>query len=185
MLRWRSRCHAGDDGDHDGASEMEITSTRWWWPYHITYIDCMWCLSFYASYLALIDGSNIRWSLTKLSRSVLPEYAPLPKFVVPRPHRIITWCLGTTNCSNGAYSGRALIPLKFSERSSYNDTAVLSKIRCIKDKHHMQSKICDMIWSSSSRAFDLHLQSIVMISIVTGLTPWSPSLCRGRLANYC
>ena len=28
MLRWRSRCHAGDDGDHDGTSEMEITSTR-------------------------------------------------------------------------------------------------------------------------------------------------------------
>ena len=22
------RCRAGDDGDHDGASEMEITSTR-------------------------------------------------------------------------------------------------------------------------------------------------------------
>ena len=46
MLRWWSRCRAGDDGDHDGASKMEITSTRWWWPYHITYIDCMWCLSF-------------------------------------------------------------------------------------------------------------------------------------------
>ena len=28
MLRWRSRCRADDDGDHDGASEMEITSTR-------------------------------------------------------------------------------------------------------------------------------------------------------------
>ena len=42
MLRWRSRCQTGDDGDHDGASEIEITSTRWWWPYHITYIDCMW-----------------------------------------------------------------------------------------------------------------------------------------------
>ena len=28
MLRWRSRCRACDDGDHDGASEMEITSTR-------------------------------------------------------------------------------------------------------------------------------------------------------------
>ena len=28
MLRWRSRRRAGDDGDHDGASEMEITSTR-------------------------------------------------------------------------------------------------------------------------------------------------------------
>ena len=89
MLRWRSRCHAGDGGDHDGASEMEITSTRWWWPYRITYIDCMWCLSFYASYLALIDGSIIRWSLTKLSRSVLPEYAPLRKFFVLRHHVMI------------------------------------------------------------------------------------------------
>ena len=28
MLRWRSRCQAGDDGDHDGALEMEINGTR-------------------------------------------------------------------------------------------------------------------------------------------------------------
>ena len=28
MLRWRSRCHAGDDDDHDGASEMEITKHK-------------------------------------------------------------------------------------------------------------------------------------------------------------
>ena len=28
LRRWRSRCCAGDDGDHDGALEMEITSTR-------------------------------------------------------------------------------------------------------------------------------------------------------------
>ena len=27
-LRWRSRCQAGDDGDHDDALEMEIKSTR-------------------------------------------------------------------------------------------------------------------------------------------------------------
>ena len=27
-LRWRSRCHAGDDGDHDDVSLMEIMSTR-------------------------------------------------------------------------------------------------------------------------------------------------------------
>ena len=26
--RWRSRCHASDDGDHDDASVMEIISTR-------------------------------------------------------------------------------------------------------------------------------------------------------------
>ena len=31
--------------------------------------------------------------------------------------------------------------LKFSKGSSYNATAVLRKIRCVKDKHHMQSKI--------------------------------------------
>src|SRR5215216_5965072 len=30
--------------------------------------------------------------------------------------------------------------LKFSKGSSYNATINLSKIRCIKDKHHMQSK---------------------------------------------
>ena len=28
MLRWRTRCRAGDDGDHDDASVMEIMSTR-------------------------------------------------------------------------------------------------------------------------------------------------------------
>ena len=90
MLRWRSRCRAGDDGDHDGASEMVITSTRWRWPYHITYIDCMWCFIFYASYLALIDGSIIRWSLTKFQGiSVLPEYALLLQFVVLRHHVMI------------------------------------------------------------------------------------------------
>ena len=27
-LRWRPRCQAGDDGDHDGALEMEIKGTR-------------------------------------------------------------------------------------------------------------------------------------------------------------
>ena len=28
MQRWRSRCRAGDDGDHDDALEMDIKSTR-------------------------------------------------------------------------------------------------------------------------------------------------------------
>ena len=27
-VRWRSRCQAGEDGDHDGALEMEINGTR-------------------------------------------------------------------------------------------------------------------------------------------------------------
>ena len=45
---------------------------------------------FYASYLALIYASIIRWSLTKFQgTSVLPEYAALWKFVVPRHHVMI------------------------------------------------------------------------------------------------
>ena len=28
MQRWRSRCRAGDDGDHDDALEMEIKGKR-------------------------------------------------------------------------------------------------------------------------------------------------------------
>ena len=56
--------------------------------------------------------------------------------------------------------------LKFSERSSYNATAVLSKIRCIKDKHHMQSKY--VTWYG-------HHHLVLLISIITGSTLWSPS----------
>ena len=42
---------------------------------------------------------------------------------------------------NGAYSGRTLIPWNLLKGSSYNATAVLSKIRCIKDNHrHIKSK---------------------------------------------
>ena len=65
--------------------------------------------------------------------------------------------------------------LKFSERSSYNATVNQSKIRCIKDKTSHAINISDMIWPSSSCACDLHLRSTVMITIVTGATPWSPS----------
>ena len=53
--------------------------------------------------------------------------------------------------------------LKFSERSSYNATAVLSKIRCIKDKHHMQSKY--VTWYG-------HHHLVLMISI-TEASSWS------------
>ena len=55
--------------------------------------------------------------------------------------------------------------LKFSKGSSYNATAVLSKIRCIKDKHHMQSKY--VTWYG-------HHHLVLLISI-TKATSWSPS----------
>ena len=55
--------------------------------------------------------------------------------------------------------------LKFSERSSYKATVELSKIRCIKDKHHMQSKY--VIWYGHH-----HLAPLISISKVPS---WSPS----------
>ena len=90
MLRRISRCRAGDDGDHDGASEMVITSTKWWWQYHITYIDCMWCLSF--MHLVLLSTIVALWDdpLLKFQGiSVLPKYAPLRQFFVLRHHVMI------------------------------------------------------------------------------------------------
>ena len=77
--RWRSwRCFG--DGDQRHKMMMAISC-------HIFWLHVM--LILYASYLALFDGSIIRWSLTKLSRSVLPEYAPLRKFFVLRHHVMI------------------------------------------------------------------------------------------------
>ena len=76
---WSRRCFG--DGDHKHKMMMAIS-------YHLYWLHVMFI--FYASYLALIDGSIIRWSLTKFQdKSVLPEYAPLPKFVVPRHHVMI------------------------------------------------------------------------------------------------
>ena len=76
---WSRRCF--EDGDHKHKMMMAIS-------YHLYWLHVMFI--FYASYLALIDGSIIRWSLTKFQdKSVLPEYAPLPKFVVPKHHVMI------------------------------------------------------------------------------------------------
>ena len=50
LLRWRSRCHAGDDGDHDGALEMEIKRHKMMMAIscHIFSLHVMFM--FYASY---------------------------------------------------------------------------------------------------------------------------------------
>ena len=58
--------------------------------------------------------------------------------------------------------------LKFSEGSSYNATAVLSKIRCIKDKHHMQSKY--VTWYGHH-----HLVLVISISEAPSWFPSSPA----------
>ena len=80
--------------------------------------------------------------------------------------------------------------LKFTERSSYNTTIELRKIRCIKDKHHMKS--ISVIWYGHH-----HLVPLISISKVPS---WSHRhrhdtmisiilifinvLSHGRLANY-
>lgn len=69
------------------------------------------------------------------------------------------------NFSNGAYSGRTLLSWNLVKGSSYNATVVLSKIRCIKDKHHMQSKY--VTWYG-------HHHLVLLISI-SKASSWSPS----------
>ena len=92
--------------DNDTSMEIKVSSRWQWWSwrcfgdgdqrhkmvmaisYHLYWLHLMFIL--YASYSALIDGSIIRWSLTKFQGTrVLPEYAPLPKFIVPRHHVMI------------------------------------------------------------------------------------------------
>ena len=56
--------------------------------------------------------------------------------VITPDHHVVSW---HDELSQRCILGENTCTLKFSERSSYNATVVLSKIRCIKDKHHMQS----------------------------------------------
>ena len=92
--------------DNDASMEIKVSSRWRWWSrwcfgdgdqrhkmmmaisYHLYWLHVMFIL--YASYSALIDGIIIRWSLTKFQGiSVLPVYAPLLQFVVPRHHVMI------------------------------------------------------------------------------------------------
>ena len=75
--------------------------------------------------------------------------------VVSQQDELSQWCILREN----TYT------LKFSEGSSYNATAVLSKIRCIKHKHHMQSKY--VTWYG-------HHHLVLLISI-SKASSWSPS----------
>ena len=75
--------------------------------------------------------------------------------VVSRHDELSQWCILRENTCT----------LKFIKGSSYNAIDVLRKIRCIKDKHHMQSKY--VTWY-------VHHHLVLMIS-TTEASPWSPS----------
>ena len=78
--RWISwRCFG--DGDEGHKMMMAISCHIFW--LHVMFI-------FYASYFAYYGGSIRRWSLTKSQGiSVLPKYAPLLQFIMPRYHVMI------------------------------------------------------------------------------------------------
>ena len=123
-----------------------------------------WWTSLCWSYLLYDSRSTFR---SQCSEGI-SAYARLVKFN-PSILHVQNW-LAPVVCERRAYhtwssrgvSARRTVAMVHTQGE--HATAVLSKIRCIKDKHHMQSKICDMIWPSSSCAFDLHLQRIVMVS---------------------
>ena len=52
MLRWRSRCRAGDEGDHHGALEMEIKKHKMMMAISCHIFSLHMMFIFYASYFA-------------------------------------------------------------------------------------------------------------------------------------
>ena len=83
LRRWRSRARCFGDGDHKHKMMMAIS-------YHLYWLHVM--LILYASYLALIDGSIIRWSLTKISRQKCSPWvctiAKVLRAETPRVNRV-------------------------------------------------------------------------------------------------
>ena len=117
-------------------------------------------------YLHMLGSSSLTQVFSTCKASLHPLYVNV-ELITPDHHVVSRHDELSQRCilRENTYT------LKFSGGSSYNATAVLRKIRCIKDKTLHAIKICDMIWPSSSYAHDLHHGSNVMISIVTGLTP--------------
>ena len=111
-------------------------------------------------------------------------HARLVKFNPSIPH--VQNCLAPIVCERRTYHTRSHVvsqhdelsqrcilrdntyTLNFSKGSSYNATVVLSKIRCIKDKHHMQSNYVK--WYGHH-----HLVPLIFISKVPSWSPSSPA----------
>ena len=131
-------------------------------------------------YLHMLGSSSLTWVFCMCKTGLHPLYVNVELItpdhhVVSRHDELSQWCILREN----TYTS------KFSKGSSYNATVVLSKIRCIKDKHQMQLKY--VTWYG-------HHHLVPLISIFKAPS-WSPSslawhldlhrsvLC--CLANYC
>ena len=99
--------------------------------------------------MLIISTIDSRLTFRSHCSEAIYAYARLIKFN-PSILRVQNW-LAPVVCERRAYHTRssrgvsarrtvATVTLKFSKGSSYNAIVILRKIRCIKDKHHMQSK---------------------------------------------
>ena len=152
-----------------------------------------WWTSLCWSYLLYYSRSTFRSQCSE----AISAYARLVKFNPSIPH--VQNCLAPviyerrayhTRSSRGVSARRTVatvhtqgehLYLEIYERSSYNATVNQSKIRCIKDKHHMQSKY--VTWYGHH-----HLAPLISISKVLSwslISTTQPSSCRRCWASKC
>ena len=114
-------------------------------------------------YLHMLGSSSLTRVFCMCKTGLHPLYVNV-KLITPDRHMVSRHDELTQRCilRENTYT------LKFSEGSSYNATTVLSKIRCIKDKHHMQSKY--VTWYGHH-----HLVPLISISKAPSWSPSSPA----------
>ena len=114
-------------------------------------------------YLYMLGSSSLTWLFCMFKTVLHPLYLNV-ELITP-DHHVVSWhdelwqrCILRENT----------FILKFSERSSYNATVNQSRIRYIKDKHHMQSKY--VTWYGHH-----HLVPLISISKAPSCFPLSPA----------
>ena len=108
-----------------------------------------------------MPGSSSLTRVFRMCKTVLHPLYVNVESITPDPHGV----LRNDELRQQCILRENTYTLKFSEGSSYNATAVLRKIRCIKDKHHMQPKY--VTWYG-------HHHLVLLISI-SKASSWSPS----------
>ena len=111
-------------------------------------------------YLHMLGSSSLTWVFYVCKTVLHPLYLNV-ELITP-DHHVVS---GHDELWQRCILRENTFILKFSERSCYNAAVNQSKTRCIKDKHHMESKY--VTWYGHH-----HLE--LMIS-VTEASSWSPS----------
>ena len=135
------------------------------------YVDHIYCmvharpfsLGIPRPYLHMLGTSSLIWVFCVCKTGLHPLYVNV-ELITPDHHVVSRHDELSQRCilRENTYT------LKFSKVSCYNATNVLSKIRCIKDKHHMQSKY--VTWYGHH-----HLVLVISISEAPSWSPSSPA----------